>query len=131
MQCSALVQGFTGSTDVELSLPCTYDFEVAASRYLHALRRRQIPVLLLFSGTVFTAGHGLRRRAGAVGPRGPLPAAGRGLAGADGRSTSPARGGCGWTDETLARFAAYKAVARPNHWDDAWTCWPPGLATPG
>ena len=56
MQCSTVVQGFSGSTDVDLSLPCTYDFEVAASRYLHALRDGGVPVLLLFSGTVFTRG---------------------------------------------------------------------------
>ena len=56
MQCSTVVQGFTGSTDVDLSMPCTYDFEVAASRYLHALRDGGVPVLLMFSGTVFTRG---------------------------------------------------------------------------
>ena len=31
-------QGFTGGTQVNLPLECTYDFEVAASKYLHALR---------------------------------------------------------------------------------------------
>ena len=56
MQSSTLVQGFTGSTDVALPLPCTYDFEVAASRYLHALRDGTVPLLLMFSGTVFTRG---------------------------------------------------------------------------
>jgi len=56
MQCSTLVQGFSGSTDVDLPMPCTYDFEVTGSRYLHALRDGAIPLLLLFSGTVFTRG---------------------------------------------------------------------------
>ena len=43
MQCSTMVQGFTGATEVDLPLPCTYDFEVAGSSYLHALRRRRDP----------------------------------------------------------------------------------------
>ena len=50
---TAVIQGFTGSTDVDLVLPCSYDVEVAAGRYLHALRDGVIPLELLFSGTVF------------------------------------------------------------------------------
>ena len=56
MQCSTMVQGFTGSTEVDLPLPCTFDFDVAAAKYLHALRDGEIPLELLFSGTVFTKG---------------------------------------------------------------------------
>ncbi|MDQ6738798.1 MAG: DUF6084 family protein [Actinomycetota bacterium] len=56
MQCSTMVQGFTGQAEVDLALPCTFDFEVAAAKYLHALRERTIPVELLFSGTIFTKG---------------------------------------------------------------------------
>jgi len=56
MQTSAMVQGFTGATEVDLALPCTYDFEVTASKYLHALRDGAVSVILLFSGTVFTRG---------------------------------------------------------------------------
>lgn len=56
MQTSAMVQGFTGVTEVDLALPCTYDFEVTASKYLHALRDGTVGVVLLFSGTVFTRG---------------------------------------------------------------------------
>ena len=40
MQCHTTVQGFTGSTEVDLALPCTYDFDVIGSRFLHARRRR-------------------------------------------------------------------------------------------
>ena len=32
-----MVPGFTGSTEVDLPVTCTYDFEVAAAKYLHAL----------------------------------------------------------------------------------------------
>jgi hypothetical protein len=56
MQCSAMVQGFTAITEVDLVMPCTYDFEVTWSKYLHALRAEAIPVVFLFSGTVFTRG---------------------------------------------------------------------------
>ena len=59
MQCSSMVQGFTDITEVDLALPCTYDFEVTGSRYLHAVGEGDIPIVFLFSGTVFTKGaHG-------------------------------------------------------------------------
>lgn len=53
---TALVQGFTGTSEFDLPVPCTYDFDVAAAKYLHALRAGEIPLILLFSGTVFTRG---------------------------------------------------------------------------
>ena len=53
---SVMVPSFSGSTEIELPVPCTYDFEVAASKYLHALGDGEVPLLLLFSGTVFTKG---------------------------------------------------------------------------
>jgi hypothetical protein len=53
---TAMVQGFTGVTEVALSLECTYDFEVTASKYLHALHDGAVPLLFLFSGTVFVQG---------------------------------------------------------------------------
>ena len=102
---------------MELSLPCTYDFEVAASKYLHALRDGSIPVVLLFSGTVFTRGcPRVRRRAGAVGPRGPLRAPGRVWR----ELMDQHFPGTGWLrldHETLARLAAYKA-SRGHTTDD-------------
>jgi len=53
---TAMVSGFTGVTEFQLPLECTYDFEVAASKYLHALRDGSIPLQFLFSGTVFGYG---------------------------------------------------------------------------
>ncbi|MCW2621659.1 MAG: hypothetical protein JWL64_1261 [Frankiales bacterium] len=53
---TALVPGFTGSREFDLPVACTYDFEVAATKYLHALRDGEVPLALLFSGTVFTRG---------------------------------------------------------------------------
>jgi hypothetical protein len=54
--CAAMVPRFTGATEVALGLECTYDFEVAAAKYLHALRDGVMPLQFLFSGTVFMAG---------------------------------------------------------------------------
>ena len=56
MQCTAMVQGFRDQTQLDLALPCTYDFEVTGSKYLHALREGTIPLAFLFSGTIFTRG---------------------------------------------------------------------------
>jgi len=56
LHASTVAQGFRGSTDIELPMPCTYDFDVSGATYLHALRDGEIPLLFLFSGTVFTRG---------------------------------------------------------------------------
>jgi hypothetical protein len=56
LHTSTVAQGFTGSTEITLPLPCTYDFEVSGTKYLHALRDGEVPLLFLFSGTVFTRG---------------------------------------------------------------------------
>jgi Family of unknown function (DUF6084) len=52
---STMVPGFTSLTEVDLQVPCTYDLEVASARYFQALDDGTIPLLLLFSGTVFLA----------------------------------------------------------------------------
>jgi hypothetical protein len=53
---STMVTGFTGSTEIDLAVECTYDFDVAAAKYLHGLDSGEIPLLLLFGGSVFTKG---------------------------------------------------------------------------
>ena len=53
---TAMIPGFTGSTQVELPLECTYDLEVVGAKYLHALDDGMVPLQFLFSGTVFTRG---------------------------------------------------------------------------
>ncbi|MGH3721730.1 MAG: DUF6084 family protein [Pseudonocardiaceae bacterium] len=53
---STVVASFTGSIDVDVSVPCSYDMEVAAGRYFHGLEDGEIPFILLFSGTVFRDG---------------------------------------------------------------------------
>jgi hypothetical protein len=53
---SLMVPGFHGATEIDLPVTCTYDFEVSAAKYFHSLADGEIPLLLLFSGTVFEKG---------------------------------------------------------------------------
>lgn len=53
---SVVVPSFTGSTEFEVAVPCSYDLEVAAGKYFHALDDGVIPLSMLFSGTVFGKG---------------------------------------------------------------------------
>jgi Family of unknown function (DUF6084) len=50
---SVMVPGFAGSTDVDLPVPLSYDMEIGSTRYFAGLDGGDIPLLLLFSGTVF------------------------------------------------------------------------------
>src|SRR2546427_11258420 len=52
----AMIPSFDGAIEVDVAVPCTYDFEVASAKYFHALDEGEIPLLMLFSGTVFTKG---------------------------------------------------------------------------
>ena len=47
------IPGFTGNTEVDLPITCTYDFEIAAAKYMHSLDDGEIPIVAMFSGTVF------------------------------------------------------------------------------
>jgi hypothetical protein len=49
---TVLVGPFSDRARAEAILPCSYDFEVAGARYLHALGDGDIPVELMFSGTI-------------------------------------------------------------------------------
>ena len=53
---TAHVPPFTGTTVFELTVPCTYDFEVTAGKYLQGLEGGEVPLEFLFSGTVFYTG---------------------------------------------------------------------------
>jgi hypothetical protein len=50
------VPGFDGATVIDVPVPCTFDFNVAVTKYIHGLDAGEIPTTLLFSGTVFYAG---------------------------------------------------------------------------
>lgn len=59
-QTSLVVTGFTGRTETDLPVPCTYDMDISSARYLRALDEGEVPLLLLFSGTAFTGEGGFR-----------------------------------------------------------------------
>jgi hypothetical protein len=50
------VGSFTGTTEIQMPVEVSYDLEVAAGKYLHALRDGEAPLVFLFSGTVFHRG---------------------------------------------------------------------------
>jgi hypothetical protein len=52
-RATVIVPPFDESAAVELAVPCTYDLEVAASRYFDSLTDGEVPLELLFSGSVF------------------------------------------------------------------------------
>jgi hypothetical protein len=54
------ISPFSGSTVVDMPVPCTYDLEVVGTKYFHALEDGEVPLEFLFSGTVFYAGEGGR-----------------------------------------------------------------------
>jgi len=52
-ELSTVVPAFDGATRFELPMTCSYDFEVVANRYLHSLAGGEVPLVFLFSGSVF------------------------------------------------------------------------------
>jgi hypothetical protein len=55
---SVMVPGFTGSTEVDLPVMLSYDLEIGSVRYFAGLEAGDVPLLLLFSGTVFAVSDG-------------------------------------------------------------------------
>jgi hypothetical protein len=52
---NATVRSFTGGTEAFLQVQCTYDLNLAATKYFYALEEGDVGLLFLFSGTVFYA----------------------------------------------------------------------------
>lgn len=50
------VAPFSAETTLELALPCSVDFDVAANKYFYGLEQGSITVAAYFSGTVFYVG---------------------------------------------------------------------------
>ncbi len=57
---ATMVPGFSGSIETDLPLPLSYDLEIGSTRYFAGLEGGEIPLLLLFSGTVFGNADGRR-----------------------------------------------------------------------
>ncbi len=52
----ATVPPFSGTTRLDLPLPCSFDFNVIATKYFNGVEDGEVPLLLLFSGTIFYTG---------------------------------------------------------------------------
>lgn len=52
---STVVPPFEESIVTDLPVACTFDFNVAATKYFHAVDDGEIPLLFLFSGSIFYA----------------------------------------------------------------------------
>jgi hypothetical protein len=52
---SVVIPSFKGRAIADLQIPCTFDFNVAATKYFHGVSGGDIPLNLLFSGTIFYA----------------------------------------------------------------------------
>src|SRR6202451_4530359 len=52
---SVVAPAFNDTAVVDLPVPCTFDFNVAATKYFHGLADGEVPLNCLFSGTVFYA----------------------------------------------------------------------------
>ncbi len=50
---SITVTEFLGTTNVFVPIACTFDFNVAAAKYFHALEAGEVPLNFQFNGTVF------------------------------------------------------------------------------
>jgi len=114
---STTVAEFTGSVDVDLPVAVTYDFEVAAAKYLHGLGDGDIPIVLLFSGTTF----GFRNGALVVEPIAWNVEAGYGLPVSVWRDTMDAFfPNSGWIRvdrDTLDDLTVYKADRALTSWE--------------
>jgi hypothetical protein len=49
------VRPFERKTEAILPIQCTYDLNVTATKYFYALKEGEVPLLFLFSGTIFYA----------------------------------------------------------------------------
>ncbi len=53
---STVVRTFSDRSEAILPVPCTFDLNVATAKYFYALEGGEVPLLFLFSGTIFYTG---------------------------------------------------------------------------
>jgi hypothetical protein len=53
---TAIVPPFAGSQVINLAVPCSFDFNLAATKYFAAVDDGDLPLCFLFSGTIFYEG---------------------------------------------------------------------------
>jgi hypothetical protein len=54
---SAVAPAFEETVSLDLPVPCSFDFNIAATKYFYGLADGEVPLCFLFSGTVFYADH--------------------------------------------------------------------------
>ncbi len=91
---SVSVPSFEGACRVDLPVPCSNDFNIAATKYFHGLANGEAPLSLHFSGTIFYRGADQRLQIGQI----------------------------AWTKEATYRIpvAAWKAMMDHHYADDEW-----------
>jgi len=52
-RASAIVPAFAGSTRFELDVPCSFDFNIAATKFFYGLEAYSVPLRFDFTGTIF------------------------------------------------------------------------------
>src|SRR5580700_6865244 len=55
---SVVVPRFSGSVLADIQVPCSFDFNIAATKYFHGVTSGDFPLCFQFSGTVFYQGEG-------------------------------------------------------------------------
>ncbi len=55
-EIDVLLPAFTGATGFRIPVPCTFDMEIAAAKYLYSLRDGEVPLLFNFVGSIFYRG---------------------------------------------------------------------------
>jgi Family of unknown function (DUF6084) len=53
---SIVVPSFKGSVLADVPVPCTFDFNIAATKYFHGVSNGDLPLCFQFSGTIFYQG---------------------------------------------------------------------------
>jgi hypothetical protein len=56
IQANTTLRPFTERTEAVIPIQCTYDLNFLATKFFYALKEGAVPLLFLFSGTVFYAG---------------------------------------------------------------------------
>lgn len=120
VRTTVVVPPFQRTISVPVTVPCTYDLEVAGARYLSGVRGGSVPLELLFSGSVFFADPGGALQTIRIGWDG--EAAYRLPVSVWRQAMDRHFPGSAWlrlSNETFGRLVAYKARGAFTSWDAA------------
>lgn len=60
------VPAFAESIGIKLAVPCTFDLTVTVNKYFHAMEEREVPITVLFCGTMLYRGSGNQLQAAPI-----------------------------------------------------------------